>query len=553
MMETVPKIIGSDIELGNFILGASRDGGTGREASRILLSHMPGVMSTHDIGSFYATVPPISVGTGYASGVREPADPRDFGRKWMTNGGCSYIDSDHLEICNPETTNAWDWLAAYYAHLMLVREAQVRASASLREELSLQVLVCNSDGKGNSFGSHLNFLMTRRAWLNIFERKMHYLLWLAGYQASSVIISGLGKVGSEHGRPPIDYQLSQRADFFEEIVSFDTMFHRPIINSRDESHCYPVAQFGRYHHISSDANLCPIANILKVGILQIILAMIEAESDLICSSVIPAAPLDAWLTFSRDPSIEATSRTIDGAIVSALDMQRRFFDAAAQFCEAGGCEGIVPRADEIVALWGETLDMFAERDWDRLAGRLDWVLKKRLLEEVFDANPGISWRSPEAKYLDLMYGNLAADEGIFWPCLDEGFVEQPVDAEAIERYKTMPPEDTRAYTRGNVIRLRGDYKIDHANWDSVTIRYNLSPGRDGAHGHFGGSHGRVFTYFLDAPFACTKEDDPLSDPLNRPQPWQVPAVLGAAGASNDRAIAPWTSQEGSNPLVRKPD
>ena len=33
---------------------------------------------------------------------------------------------------------------------------------------------------------------------------------------SRQIFTGSGKVGSENGRPEVDYQLTQRADFFEE-------------------------------------------------------------------------------------------------------------------------------------------------------------------------------------------------------------------------------------------------------------------------------------------------------------------------------------------------
>ncbi len=109
------------------------------------------------------------------------------------------------------------------------------ANARLPEGRSIQVLVNNSDGHGHSYGSHLNFLVTRRTWDNIIRRKPHYLGWLASFQASSIVYTGQGKVGSENGAPEVPFQISQRADFFETLVGTQTTFDRPIVNSRDEA------------------------------------------------------------------------------------------------------------------------------------------------------------------------------------------------------------------------------------------------------------------------------------------------------------------------------
>jgi len=526
-MKQIPKIIGSDSELGNFLLGVARPSGTGREASRLLLKHMPGEMPAYSFGGY-------NIG-----GAWEPPDPTDFGRKWMTNGGCSYIDSDHLEICTPETTNAWDWVAAYYAQLENVRGAQQRASEELAEESSLQVLVCNSDGRGNSWGSHLNFLITRRAFLNIFERRMHHLLWLASYQASSVIVSGQGKAGCEREGFNVDYQISQRADFFEEIVSINTMLHRPIINSRDESHCFPPADFARFHHIACDANLCPVANLIKVGVLQIMLAMVEAESDLVSPSMLLESPVDALVAFSHDTSLTVKARTIDGELMSALEMQRRYFDAASRFYAAGGCDGIVPRADEILAYWGETLDMLASSD-DRLVGRLDWVLKKKVLEQAFQTNPGINWQSPEAKYMDLQYSNLNPDEGLFWPYLDAGVVQQVVDPRQIETFKSLPPIDTRAFTRGHMIRGRGDYQIEGANWDNLRIRFNAASAR-----------GQVLTMYMDSPEGSTLRDNPSLPQKGTIHLANIPTDFQPVRHTNNKGTSTWNKENFQSICPRK--
>ena len=121
--------------------------------------------------------------------------------------------------------------------MRIARAALDSANEKLARGKKIQVLVNNSDGKGNSYGSHLNFLITRRAWDNIFRRKIHYMLYLAAFQASSIVYTGQGKVGSENASPQVSFQISARADFFERLVGAQTTHNRPIVNSRDEALC----------------------------------------------------------------------------------------------------------------------------------------------------------------------------------------------------------------------------------------------------------------------------------------------------------------------------
>src|SRR2546425_10889079 len=212
----LPKLCGADVELGNFIVGLDQTGGTGPAASRALLREIDGLPGAPVFG------PSLSRWGGWKSGDDALASPRygynpqDWGRKYLpSNGGCCYIDLDHLELCLPEVLSAYDHAACWHAMLRIARAALEKANEKLPERKQIQVLVNNSDGRGNSYGSHLNFLITRRAWDNIFRRKIHYMLYLAAFQASSIVYIGQGKVGSENGAPDVVFQISQRADFFE--------------------------------------------------------------------------------------------------------------------------------------------------------------------------------------------------------------------------------------------------------------------------------------------------------------------------------------------------
>jgi proteasome accessory factor A len=246
--------------------------------------------------------------------VTEYGNPQDVGRKYLaSNGGCVYIDLDHLELCLPEVLSAREHAAAWHAMLRIARAAQVSANEAIPPGERIQVLVNSSDGLGHSYGAHLDILVSRAAYEEVFDRRMQYLLWLASYMTSSIVFTGQGKVGSENGAPRAPFQISQRADFFECLVGPQTTYHRPIVNSRDEALVGPwswsaggVAPLerllARMHVIFYDATLAYASSLLKIGVLQIILAMIEAEREP-DTGLILEDPLEALGAWSRDPDL----------------------------------------------------------------------------------------------------------------------------------------------------------------------------------------------------------------------------------------------------------
>ena len=131
----------------------------------------------------------------------------------------------------------------------------------------------NSDGKGNSYGAHENYLMDRAA---PFAR---IVAGVTPHFVTRQIFAGAGKVGAEtatHDGTEVDFQLSQRAEFFEEQVGLETTLKRPIVNTRDEPHADPH-RYRRLHVIVGDANLAEVATFLKVGTTSLVLAMIEDD------------------------------------------------------------------------------------------------------------------------------------------------------------------------------------------------------------------------------------------------------------------------------------
>lgn len=502
MEETrLPKLCGADIELGNFVLGLQSQRGTGYEASRILLGEIDGLPRLEKFRAEPCDCPAcrraresseLSQSSGTASwssqraswtshgngSPRSVVNPQDWGRKYLaSNGGCAYIDLDHLELCLPEVLSAYDHVACWHAMLRIARGALESANEKLPRGKKIQVLVNNSDGQGNSYGSHLDFLITRRAWDNIFRRKIHYMLYLAAFQTSSIVYTGQGKAGSENGAPEVSFQLSGRADFFERLVGEQTTHNRPIVNSRDEPLCGsrasrddddPAERMARLHVICFDNTLCHVASLLKVGVMQIVLAMIEGGQVNI--ELLLDDPVDALVRWSHDPTLQAQAMMTTGEELTAVGLQLRFLEEAKQFVAAGGCDGVVPRASEILELWEDTLVRLQAGDFESLAPRLDWVLKLSVLQQVLDQNPELKWGSPEVKHLDHLYSSLDPSEGLYWAYERSGLVERVATDEQIEGFTVSPPEDTRAWTRAMLLRWAGPDGVDDVDWDSIRFK-----------------------------------------------------------------------------------
>jgi len=476
---TLPKLCGADVELANFILGAPdpRNGqGTGTDAARLLLREIDGVPA----GNFYASPSRWGPTWGYStpsygygrSSYRygsssvdwvdaESINQEDIGRKFLaTNGGCAYIDLSHLELCIPEVLTAYDHAACWHAMIRLAQGALADANARLPAGRAIKLLANNSDGKGHSYGSHLNFLLTRRCWDNIYKRRPHHALFLASYLASAIVFTGTGKVGAENEHPHTGFQLSQRADFVSSFVASQTTFDRPLLNSRDESHA--ERHMARLHLIAFDSTLAPGACVLKVGVTQLVLALLEQER--IAPLFFLEDPVGALHTWSRDPDLRATAELVDGGHHTALDVQWQFLERVRRLVDEGGVEGLVPRARDIVDLWEDTLSRLASNP-DSLAGRLDWVLKRRILRHARERH-GLDWDAPGIAVLDQVYHSLDPDEGLFWAYDRQGAVEWLFPEDAVDRFCTEPPDDTRAYARAHLLR-RGD--ADAVDWHRVKL------------------------------------------------------------------------------------
>ena len=234
----------------------------------------------------------------------------------LTNGARYYVDHAHPEYSTPECSHALECLRYDRAGELILTRSMEAADLSSHDGSALVIYKNNSDGKGNSYGAHENYLMDRAAPFTriVAEITPHFV--------TRQIYAGAGKVGSEtasnDGRN-VEFQLSQRAEFFEEQVGLETTLKRPIVNTRDEPHADPH-RYRRLHVIVGDANLAEVATFLKVGTTSLVLAMIE-DNVSGSRSLVLADPVKAMHDVAVDRTFTTALPMADGSTATALAIQ----------------------------------------------------------------------------------------------------------------------------------------------------------------------------------------------------------------------------------------
>ena len=374
----------------------------------------------------------------------------------LTNGARYYVDHAHPELTTPECTNARDVVLFDRAAESILQRSMVAADRNLPPGQELVIYKNNSDGKGNSYGCHENYLIDRAVPFG--EIVGH----LTPHFITRQIFCGAGKVGSELGIAPdrVPFQLSQRADFFEEEVGLETTLKRPIINTRDEPHADP-AKYRRRHVIIGDANMSEVATFLKVGTTALVLAMLE-------DGALPerfqfAQPIRTLRAVSQDLTLRATHRLVDGSSVTALAVQWELLTAADRHAERGGLEFVGGEVGhEILRRWEQTLTGL-ESDPMSLATTVDWVAKHRLIDGYRERH-GLHWGDARLAALDLQYHDLRPERSLS----SRVGLERIVDPSEIERAVSQPPDDSRAFFRGRCLQ-KFSGEIISANWDSIVF------------------------------------------------------------------------------------
>ncbi len=380
--------------------------------------------------------------------------------KTLVNGARYYVDHAHPEYSCPEVTNVRDLVIHEKAGERILEASRREANALLPPGAQMLIYKNNSDRKGNSYGSHENYLMDRRT---SFKQIVEHLI---PFFVSRQIYSGAGKVGSENRGHPCDYQLSQRADFFETEVALDTMVKRPLINTRDEPHA-DREKYRRLHVIVGDANLSEYTIYLRNGATAIVLEMIEDGA--IGRSLSLRDPVRAIKEASHDPSCRTALTLDNGKKLTPVQIQSEYLEMALSYVSS---RSVDPITKDVLARWQHVLECLA-RDPMELDEQIDWVMKKALIEH-FMQRKGLDWDSPQVQMLDLQYHDLRPDKGLYYILERQGRAERIVTDEEINAAIVQPPEDTRAYFRGECLRRYGP-AVFGVNWDSISFSVDDEP------------------------------------------------------------------------------
>ncbi len=457
----VPKVCGIETEYGVALRGAS-------DANPVLASSMliNAYVEHRKVGWDFEDESPGRDARGFArEGAAPPEIETHLVNTVLTNGARYYVDHAHPEYSTPECADVLELVCADKAGERILARSMQASRRLLGSGQEIVVYKNNTDGKGNSYGTHENYLVDRAVPFATLVR--HLLPWFVTRQ----VFTGAGKVGGENGAGHTGYQLSQRADFFEEEVGLETTLKRPIVNTRDEPHADPQ-KYRRLHVIVGDANLCEVATFLKVGTTALVLAMIEDDFIDKDYSIVSSVP--SMRAVSHDPTCRATVELVDGGTLTAVELQWEFLRLAQKYADDVGLEAV--GGDEVGQLvldrWEATLAAL-ERDPIALDGQLDWVTKLKLLD-AYRERDSIDWDDPKLALLDLQYHDIRPDKSLYERLVRAGKVERLVEEPDVTTAMTEPPASTRAYFRGQCLAKWADAVVA-ANWDSLILDVGSDP------------------------------------------------------------------------------
>lgn len=368
----------------------------------------------------------------------------------LQNGARLYNDHAHPEYATPECRRLLDLIAHDKAGERIV----LACARAYQQATGYQPTLYknNTDHHGSSYGCHESYTFPRETPFETLSRTMIPFL------VTRILYSGAGKVGVENDSARVPYQLSQRADFFMDEINVETLYRRPLFNTRDEPHAQRN-RFRRVHVIAGDANLSEYTTALKIGTTALALDLIES------GWTIPFTiqePVRAIKRLSRDIKWQWIVETDQTTTMPAIDFQRLYLKAAQERFTGRDAE-----TDWLLGEWETVLDDL-ETDPNRLSDRVDWVAKQHLLEMYIDSE-NLSWDDPALFALDLEYHNIDPDEGLYYALQSQHQMRRLISEEHIERAISHPPEDTRAFIRGLCVQKYPRF-VESLNWERISLR-----------------------------------------------------------------------------------
>jgi proteasome accessory factor A len=201
---------------------------------------------------------------------------------------------------------------------------------------------------------------------------------------------------------------------------------------------------------------------LKLGITSLVLSMIERNWDF--SGFVVNRPVRQLHAVSHDPSLTYELDLANGKRRTAVQVQAEFVEQARSFVDdVYGGDADQPTRDILVE-WERTVDALL-RDPMELSADLDWVAKKALLDG-YRRRDAMEWGDPRLDLVDLQYSDVNPARGLSSRLEARGRLRRMSTDEQVRYAVHHPPQDTRAYFRGECLR-RYPADVTAASWDSV--------------------------------------------------------------------------------------
>ena len=386
----------------------------------------------------------------------------------LPNGARFYNDHNHPEYCTDACLSLRDLVAQDKAGERVAWRAQQARNAAGGQADRVRLVKNNTDYHGRSYGCHENYLVSRAV-------PLHDLIGACiPFFVTRQIYAGAGKAAyeSENGRGG-GFQLSQRADFFETEVGINTTTQRPIFNTRDEPHAN-AEKYRRLHVIIGDANCSEFATALRVGATALMLDLLEQGA---APRLRLRRPVQALRTVSRDLEFKRPLALDDGTTMRAVDVQRRYWEAALRF------RGRDAETDWVLDEWGAALDLL-ETNPARLRDRVDWAAKLALFAQMGVSDAGgvsdeaggmrVDWEDPAALRLDLAYHLVDPAVSLYHMLVRAGRMRRIVSDADIAHAETAAPAGTRAGIRAACLAKFASH-VSAMEWGSITFQHNGAP------------------------------------------------------------------------------
>ena len=432
----------------------------------------------------------------------------------LSSGGRLYVDHGHPEYATPECTGpAQATLADRAGDLLVARGAELLR----RRGAAARLFKNNVDGKGATYGTHENYLVSRAIDFDDLVQALVPLL------VARPLLVGSGRVGIGAVARGADFQISQRADYLEKVVGLGTTVDRPLVNTRDEPHADPE-RWRRLHLVPGDANCFDTMTWLKLGMTSLVLQVLADGVPASWRRLRLADPVTQAREVSRDTRLRGALELADGRRLSALEILEQYLETVRGHLGDQGRAAPAPVGDPlrpdlsaladgadtdgaetgaILAFWQASLrELQALRDGGNesdAAGHLEWVAKKQLLDATARRHPGARGRDV-LHAVDLAWSELSpAGRGLAERVPAGVDACGGLDEQMGEVSLAEPPATTRAWLRGRLVNAYPG-QVVAAGWHSMVLE--------------------------------TGEKDqrrlPLTDPLSFTRTTASPAVEGAA-------------------------